>query len=72
MNLYGTSYGTRVAQAFMARHPSRIRTVSLKGVVPQSMSPESHARAGDDAWRSWWPLVEDAVCEEAFPDHGRD
>ena len=74
VNLYGTSYGTRVAQTFMARHPSRIRTVALKGVVPQSMaSPESHARAGDDAWRS---LVArcgaDAVCTKAFPTLAKD
>src|SRR4029453_4223957 len=38
VNLYGTSYGTRVAQSFMTRHPSRTRTVALKGVVPPSMA----------------------------------
>jgi pimeloyl-ACP methyl ester carboxylesterase len=74
VNLYGTSYGTRVAQAFMARHPSRIRTVALKGVVPQSMaSPESHARAGDDAWRSLVARCRaDAVCAKAFPTLAKD
>jgi pimeloyl-ACP methyl ester carboxylesterase len=69
VNLYGTSYGTRVAQSLIARHPARIRTASLKGVVPQSMaSPESHARAGEDAWRSLVARCEnDIACAKAFP-----
>ena len=74
VNLYGTSYGTRVAQSFMARHPSRIRTASLKGLVPQSMAaPESHARAGDDAWRSLVARCrKDAACAKAFPTMAAD
>ena len=51
INLYGTSYGTRVAQVYMPRHPAALRTVSLKGIVPPSLAaPETHARAGDYAW----------------------
>lgn len=74
VNLYGTSYGTRVAQWFMARHHSRIRTVSLKGVVPQSMAaPESHARAGDLAWRALVArCAQDATCAKAFPTMAAD
>jgi pimeloyl-ACP methyl ester carboxylesterase len=74
VNLYGTSYGTRVAQSLMVRHPSRIRTASLKGVVPQPMaSPESHARAGDDAWRSLVARCgKDAGCAKAFPGMAAD
>jgi pimeloyl-ACP methyl ester carboxylesterase len=69
VNLYGTSYGTRVAQAFMQRHPGRLRTVSMKGVVPASMAmPATHATAGDAAWRALVSrCLADAGCARAFP-----
>jgi pimeloyl-ACP methyl ester carboxylesterase len=74
VNLYGTSYGTRVAQSFMVRHPSRIRTVALKGVVPQAMaSPGSHARTGEDAWQALVARCgKDATCATAFPTMAAD
>ncbi len=31
INLYGTSYGSRVAQVYMRRYPSSLRAVSMKG-----------------------------------------
>jgi pimeloyl-ACP methyl ester carboxylesterase len=34
INLYGASYGTRVAQHYLRRHPAQTRTVVLDGVVP--------------------------------------
>src|SRR5690606_32259465 len=34
LNLMGGSYGTRVAQVYMRRHPSAVRTVVLNGVAP--------------------------------------
>ncbi|MGH7541015.1 MAG: alpha/beta fold hydrolase [Gemmatimonadota bacterium] len=34
VNLSGTSYGTRVAQVYMRRHPDAIRTVTLNSVAP--------------------------------------
>lgn len=34
LNLVGGSYGTRVAQVYMRRHPSAVRTVVLNGVAP--------------------------------------
>ena len=34
INLYGVSYGTRVAQAYMRRFPQHSRAVILDGVVP--------------------------------------
>ena len=36
-NVWGGSYGTRVAQEYLRRHPDRIRTVTLDAVVPPSM-----------------------------------
>jgi len=37
VNLNGTSYGTRVAQVYMRRHPEAIRTVTLNSVAPVFM-----------------------------------
>lgn len=37
-NLYGISYGTRVAQHYLRRHPARTRSVILDGVVPAELA----------------------------------
>lgn len=34
ISLYGVSYGTRMAQAYLRRFPSRVRSIVLDGVVP--------------------------------------
>ena len=38
LNLYGVSYGTRVAQHFLRRYPSSTRSVILDGVVPPQLA----------------------------------
>ena len=38
INLYGVSYGTRVAQHYLRRFPSQARTLVLDGVVPPEVS----------------------------------
>ena len=70
INLYGTSYGSRVAQVYMRRHPKSLRAVSMKGVVPASMAmPETHAKAGEDAWRSLVArCAKDENCSETYPE----
>ena len=69
INLYGTSYGSRVAQIYMQRHPSSLRAVAIKGIVPPSMAaPESHARAGEAAWTNLVARCKaDPDCARAFP-----
>ena len=69
INLYGTSYGTRVAQVYMRRHPSSLRTVSMKGIVPPSMAaPATHARAGEDAWNQLLKSCQaDEQCVRSYP-----
>lgn len=69
INLYGTSYGSRVAQVYMQRHPASLRAVTIKGIVPPSMaSPESHARAGEAAWTNLVTrCMKDANCARTFP-----
>jgi pimeloyl-ACP methyl ester carboxylesterase len=37
LNLYGVSYGTRVAQHYLRRYPARVRAVILDGVVPPQL-----------------------------------
>ena len=70
INLYGTSYGSRVAQVYMRRHPKSLRAVSMKGVVPASMAmPETHAKAGEDAWRSLVArCAKDENCHQTYPE----
>ena len=49
-NLYGTSYGTRLALEYVRRHEASVRTMTLKAVVPPSMLiPFSYARDADAA-----------------------
>lgn len=69
INLYGTSYGSRVAQVYMRRHPESLRAVSMKGVVPASMAmPETHARAGEAAWRALVARCDtDENCHRTYP-----
>jgi pimeloyl-ACP methyl ester carboxylesterase len=69
INLYGTSYGSRVAQVYMRRHPTSLRTVTMKGILPPSIAlPSTHALAGEQAWQS---VVErckqDEKCAQAYP-----
>jgi pimeloyl-ACP methyl ester carboxylesterase len=45
INLIGISYGTRLALEYLRRHPSRVRTVVLDGVVPPELAlGAEHAR----------------------------
>ena len=37
LDLYGVSYGTRVAQQYLRAYPARVRAVILDGVVPPSL-----------------------------------
>lgn len=37
-NVYGVSYGTRVAQHYLRRHPQRVRSLILDGVVPPGLA----------------------------------
>lgn len=69
INVYGTSYGSRVAQVYMRRHPKGLRAVAMKGIVPASMAmPETHARAGEEAWRTLVARCEkQPACHDAYP-----
>lgn len=70
MNLYGTSYGTRVALEIMRRYPKSVRTVILDGVVPPSViSPVTFAADGERSVKAVLGLCRsDETCRTAFPD----
>jgi pimeloyl-ACP methyl ester carboxylesterase len=68
LNLVGISYGTRVALEYLRRHPARVRSVILDGVVPPELALGSeHARnleASLDA--QFERCAAEAVCAQRF------
>lgn len=72
-NLYGVSYGTRVALHHLRRYPETTRTVVLDGVAPADvpLGPEisRDAQAALDALLR--RCSADAACAERFPALGR-
>ena len=74
LNLYGVSYGTRVAQHFARRYPDSVRTLVLDGVVPPqiALGPEIATEAQRAVDTIFDRCAEDANCAERFPDlHAR-
>jgi pimeloyl-ACP methyl ester carboxylesterase len=68
VNLVGISYGTRVALEYLRRHPDRIRTVVLDGVVPPELALGSeHARNLDAALAKHFASCErDDACRRQY------
>jgi len=69
-NLWGGSYGTRVAQEYLRRHPDRVRTAILDGVAPPSMVITLDVwRTREDTLRQVFRACADAAaCRAAHPD----
>jgi len=69
LNLYGVSYGSRVAQHFARRYPESTRTVVLDGVVPPqvSLGPDIAIESQKAVDRILERCVEDEDCSERFP-----
>jgi pimeloyl-ACP methyl ester carboxylesterase len=70
LNLYGVSYGSRVAQHFAKRYPASTRTIVLDGVVaPQiALGPEIATEAQSALDRIFASCAADAECNARFPD----
>jgi len=68
INLYGVSYGTRVAQQYAKRFPLHTRTVVLDGVVPNALVlGNEHAINLENALNLQFArCVADKVCREHF------
>ncbi|WP_374602654.1 alpha/beta hydrolase [Arenimonas sp.] len=69
-NVYGGSYGTRVAQEYARRHPDGVRSLLLDGVVPPGLALGSeHSINLEDTLKSiLGRCAADAACREAFGD----
>ncbi|HEX3126446.1 MAG TPA: alpha/beta hydrolase [Thermoanaerobaculia bacterium] len=70
VDLYGVSYGSRVALVYLRSHPGRVRSAALQGVAPTNMAaPLHHA---EDSQRSLDMLLgeceADEACRTAWPD----
>ncbi len=73
LNIYGISYGSRVAQHFARRYPNSTRTVILDGVVPPqvALGPEIAVEAQRALDRIFARCREDLACNVRFPDLAR-
>jgi pimeloyl-ACP methyl ester carboxylesterase len=74
LNLYGVSYGTRVAQHYARRYPDSTRTVVIDGVVPPQLSlgPEIATESQKAVDKIIARCAEDNSCNEAFPNLADD
>jgi pimeloyl-ACP methyl ester carboxylesterase len=70
LNLYGISYGSRVAQHFAKRYPGATRSIVLDGVVPPQvvLGPEIATEAQKALDTIFERCAADAACNERFPD----
>ena len=68
-NVYGVSYGTRVAQHFLRRYPALVRTVILDGVVPPTipLGPDIALAAQRALDHTFDRCAEAATCKTRFP-----
>ena len=69
VNLWGGSYGTRVAMEYQRQFPQRVRSMVLDGVAPATMAlPASFAVDGEAALqRQLDACREDAPCRQRYP-----
>ncbi|MGQ0833837.1 MAG: alpha/beta fold hydrolase [Gammaproteobacteria bacterium] len=70
VNLYGVSYGSRVAQHYVRRFPARARTVILDGVVPPQLilGPAMALDAENALVSILARCARDADCQARFGD----
>ncbi len=74
IDLYGGSYGTRVAQQYLRRFPKRTRSVILDGVVApeQILGPETALDAENALANVLARCKRDSACGERFGDPAED
>lgn len=70
INLYGISYGTRVALEYLREYPQHVRSVILDGVVPPDWNvgetaPQAAQQALDKIFQR---CADESACHQAFPD----
>lgn len=72
-NLYGVSYGTRVAQHYLRRYPAAVRSLILDGIVPAGLTlgPAIASDAQQALDAIFARCQASAACAERFPDLDR-
>ena len=70
LNLYGVSYGSRVAQHYLRRYPERTRSVILDGVVPPGLAlgPDVALRSQAALDALFERCEAEPYCRDEFPD----
>jgi len=70
INVFGGSYGTRAAQAYMRQHPEHVRSAILMGVmIMDGRMPVYHARKAQESIDKLFDdCANDEACRTAFPD----
>jgi len=70
INMYGVSYGTRVALTYLHQFPERVRAVILDGVVPQTedlgLNVARNAQHAIDL--IFQRCAGDSACQSSFPE----
>ena len=74
INLYGVSYGTRVAQQYLRRFPQHTRALVLDGVVPPELSLGADMAIDAEASlaRILGRCAREAACKQQFGDPEQD
>ncbi len=69
VNLFGASYGTRMALVFLRRHESRVRSILLNGVAPPQRGIHIEGASNVDASLEWLfsDCETDPSCASAYP-----
>ena len=67
-NVYGVSYGTRVAQQYLRQYPERVRSIVLDGVVPPplALGPDVAREAQRALEQIFARCAADAECGSRF------
>lgn len=74
LNLYGISYGTRVAQHFARRYPDSTRSVIIDGVIPPQLplGPDIATESQNAIDSVFDRCAAAAACNERFPNIDED
>jgi pimeloyl-ACP methyl ester carboxylesterase len=69
ISVYGASYGTRMAQAYMRRFPRRVRSAVIDGIVPfDNAIPLTYAASAQQSIERVWAACRDsAMCGWMHP-----
>jgi pimeloyl-ACP methyl ester carboxylesterase len=69
VDLFGLSYGTKLAQAYIRAYPGRVRAAAFLGTVPMSMrTPLEHAASAERTLRDILAdCAADSACATAYP-----